>query len=98
MQDKFKFVYDVDNHPCDLDMVLHGIDREAVDIYNDQKYKLHRTYKNNVPIGGIVRARQQKPRSVHTIDQWPKTCDLFESETYKVSEIFISQSVIFISC
>ena len=58
MQDKFKFVYDADHHPGDLDMILCGIDREAVDIYSDWKYKLHRTYKNNVRIGGIVRARQ----------------------------------------
>ena len=90
MQDKFKFVYDENNHPGDLDMILRGLDREATDIYRDWKYKLHKTYLKNVENGGIARARQQKPRSVHTIDQWQKTYDLFETETYKVSEIFIS--------
>ena len=71
-------------------MILRGIDREVTDIYRDWKYKLHRTYKNNMQIGGIAKARQQKPRFVHTIDQWQKICNLFESEAYKVSEIFIS--------
>ena len=71
-------------------MILCGIDREAANIYCDWKYKLHRTYKNNGRISGIARARQQKPRSMYTIDQWQKTYDIFESKAYKVSEIFIS--------
>ena len=57
MQDKFKFVYDVDNNPGDLDMILRGVDREAANIYCDWKYKLYITYKNNVQNGGLVRAR-----------------------------------------
>ena len=57
MQDKFKFVYDIDNYPGDLDMILRRIDREAADIYYDWKYKRHKTYTNNVQNGGIVRAR-----------------------------------------
>ena len=69
MQDKFKFVYDEDNHPGDLDIILCGLDKEAADIYRDWKYKLHKNYLKNVEKGGIGRARQQKPRSGHTIDQ-----------------------------
>ena len=90
MQDKFRFVYDEENHPGDLDMILRGLDREAADVYCGWKYKLHQNYLKNVNESGIVRARQQKPRAMHTIDQWRKICDLFESEAYKVSEIFIS--------
>ena len=90
MQDKFKFAYDENNHLDNLNMILRGLDKEAADIYRDWKYKLHKTYQKNVKNGGIAKARQQKPRSIHTIEQWQKVCDLFESEAYKVSEIFIS--------
>ena len=89
MQEKFNFIYDVEHHLGDLDPIIRGIDREAVDIYHDWKYNLHKTYKNNVRINSIARERQQKPRVVHTMDQWQLTCDMFKSEAYKVSEISI---------
>ena len=88
MQEKFNFIYDA-QHSGDLDLIVRGIGREAVDIYRDWKYNLHRAYRNNVWLDGIARVRQQKPKVVHTIDQWLLTCDLFESEAYKVSEISI---------
>ena len=57
MQDKFKFVYDEDNYPNDLDMILCGLDREAADIYHDWKHRLHKNYLKNVEKVGIARAR-----------------------------------------
>ena len=57
MQDKFKFVYDENNHLDDLDMILRGFDREVADIYRDWKYKLHKAYQKNVENGGIMRTR-----------------------------------------
>ena len=57
MQEKFNFIYDVEHHFGDLDLIIRGIDREAADIYRDWKYNLHRAYKNNVLIGGIARVR-----------------------------------------
>ena len=89
MQKMFNFIYDAEHRLNDLNLIIRGIDREAADIYRDWKYNLHRAYKNNVQIGGIVRVRQQKPRAVYTMDQWQLTCDLFESVAYKVSEISI---------
>ena len=88
MQKKFSFIYDA-QHPSDLDLIVREIDREAANIYYDWKYNLRRTYRNNVRHSGITRVRQQKPRAVHMIDQWPLTCDLFESVVYKVSQISI---------
>ena len=76
MQEKFNFIYDAEHHPGDLDLIIHGIDREAVELYYNWKYSLHRAYRNNVQRGGIARARQQKPRAVHTMEQWQQTCDL----------------------
>ena len=96
MQEKFNFIYDAEHHPSDLDLIIHGIDREAVDIYCHWKYNLHRAYKNNVRASDIPMARQQKPRAVHTIDQRLRTCDLFKSEAYKVSEISIKNLCFFI--
>ena len=87
MQEKFNFIYDAQNHPSDLGLIIQGNDREAAYLYHDLKYNLHRAYKNNVRIGGVARARQQKPKAVQTMDQWQLTCDLFESEVYRVSEI-----------
>ena len=89
MQEKFNFVNDEENHLGDLNLILQGIDREAADIYRDWKYNLHRAYKNNMWIDGIARARQQKPKAFHTLDQWQLACDLFESDEYKVSKISI---------
>ena len=71
----------------DLNLIIQGIDREAVDIYRDWKYNLHKTYRNNVRISGVARARQQRSKAVQTMDQWLLTYDLFESEAYRVSEI-----------
>ena len=62
---------------------------KAIDIYCDLKNNLHIAYLNNVRIDGITRARQENPKAVHTMDHWQFTCDLFESEAHKVSEISI---------
>ena len=48
MQEKFNFIYDADHHLSDLDLIICGIDREAVDLYYDWKYSLHKAYRNNV--------------------------------------------------
>ena len=69
MQEKFNFVHDAENHLDDLNLILLGIDREAAYIYRYWKYNLHRAYRKNVRIGGIMRTRQQKPRAVHTMEQ-----------------------------
>ena len=87
MQEKFNFTYNVKNHPGDLDLIIQEIGKEATDLYRNWKYNLHRAYRNNVHIGGVAKARQQKPRVVQTMDQWQLTYDLFESEAYRVSEI-----------
>ena len=89
MEEKFNFIYDSQQHPGDLDSIIRGIDKEAADIYCDWKYNLHRAYRTNVRLHDIERARQQKPKSVCTMEQWERTCDLFEYEAYKVSEISI---------
>ena len=89
MQEKFNFIYDAQNHPGNVDLILQGIDKEAADLYRDWRYTLYRDYRSNVCIDGVVRATQQKPRSLQTMDQWQLTCDLFESESYRVSEILI---------
>ena len=48
MLDKFNFVYDVENHLGDLDLILCGINGEAADIYHDWKYNLQKAYINNM--------------------------------------------------
>ena len=57
MQEKFNFVYDTENYPDDVNLILRGIGREAADIYHDWKYNLYRAYINNLWIGGIAKAR-----------------------------------------
>ena len=89
MQEKFKFIYDAQNHPSDLDLIIKGIDREVANLYHDWKYTFHRAYRNNMGIDGVVRVRQLKPRAIQTMDQGQLTCDLFEFEAYMVSEISI---------
>ena len=68
MQEKFNFIYDAQHHPGDLELIMRGVDKKAADIYSDWKYNLYKAYRNNMGLHGIVRARQQKPRSVRTME------------------------------
>ena len=68
IQEKFNFVYDAESHLGAFNLILREIDREAVDIYHDWKYDMHKAYRNSMAIGGYARARQQKPRAVHIMD------------------------------
>ena len=63
----FNYIYDTQHHPGDLDLIIRGVDKETADIYRDWKYNMHKAYRNNIGLHGIVRARQQKPRSVYTM-------------------------------
>ena len=57
MQEKFNFIYDAEHHPGDLDLIIHGINRETADLYRNWTYSLHRANRNNVQRGGIARVR-----------------------------------------
>ena len=37
MQEKFNFIYDTEHHPDDLDLIIHGIDKEPTDLYRGWK-------------------------------------------------------------
>ena len=87
MQEKFTFVYDKVRFPDDIQSISHGIDKEAGDIYRDWKSRLSKSYKQSVRLGGLQMVRQKKPKTVKSQDDWERTCDLFESDSFKVSEI-----------
>ena len=98
MQNKWTFVYDQVRCPNDLQSIIAGVDKEAGDTYRDWKSRLSKSYKASIKQGGPQLARQKRPRVVRTQDDWERTCDLFESDAFRVSKMSFKEVLFYYFC